>query len=86
MPTAQVKLKVPAVNTNMLLLFALIIVPVQAFWRHLCFGELGTGRVDPIMAPGTPSGHAHVLFGASSQYYPTALLVPLSLMSYRSGS
>lgn len=66
-------LRFSAASTTMLLLFALMTVPVQAFWRHLCFGELGTGRVDPIMAPGTPSGHAHVLFGASSKFWPPDL-------------
>lgn len=73
MPAARVKLKLSFVNPVMLLLLlAFTAVPVQAFWRHLCFGELGTGRIDPIMAPGEPSIHAHVLFGASSQYYPFA--------------
>ncbi|KAK5058852.1 hypothetical protein LTR84_011116 [Exophiala bonariae] len=66
MATPGVKMKLSAAKTIMLLLVALMTVPVQGFWRHLCFGELGTGRVDPIMAPGTPSGHAHVLFGASN--------------------
>lgn len=66
MPTARVKLKLNPINSIMLLYTVLMIVPAQAFWRHLCFGELGTGRVDPIMAPGAPSIHAHVLFGASS--------------------
>ncbi|KEF54554.1 uncharacterized protein A1O9_08996 [Exophiala aquamarina CBS 119918] len=66
MPTARVKLKINPINSIMLVYAAFMIAPVQAFWRHLCFGELGTGRVDPIMAPGVPSIHAHVLFGASN--------------------
>ncbi|KIW68215.1 hypothetical protein PV04_04175 [Phialophora macrospora] len=40
--------------------------PANAFFRHLCHGELGNGRVDPIVAPGNPSQHLHVIFGASN--------------------
>ncbi|OAP64637.1 hypothetical protein AYL99_00609 [Fonsecaea erecta] len=40
--------------------------PTHAFFRHLCHGELGNGRVDPIMAPGSPAQHLHVMFGASN--------------------
>ncbi|EXJ93519.1 hypothetical protein A1O1_01911 [Capronia coronata CBS 617.96] len=46
--------------------FLLNVAPTEAFFRHLCFGELGNGRVDPIMAPGQPSQHLHVSFGASN--------------------
>ncbi|KIW13665.1 hypothetical protein PV08_08856 [Exophiala spinifera] len=42
------------------------VVPANAFFRHLCFGELGNGRIDPIMSPGRPSQHLHVTFGASN--------------------
>ncbi|RVX68435.1 hypothetical protein B0A52_07435 [Exophiala mesophila] len=52
---------------NMVLVLVLLhLSPCHAFWRHLCFGELGTARVDPIRSPGSPSQHAHVLFGASN--------------------
>jgi hypothetical protein len=52
-----------------LTLFALLlrIGPAQAFFRHLCYGELATGRIDPIMSPGEPSQHLHVTFGSSGE-------------------
>jgi len=86
MSSARVKLKLNTFISVMLLYAAFLIVPVQAFWRHLCFGELGTGRIDPIMTPGTPSLHAHVLFGASSQYPPNPLLALLLLTICRHGT
>lgn len=43
------------------------VLPTHAFFRHLCFGELANGRIDPIMSPGHPSQHLHVTFGASSK-------------------
>ncbi|KIX09062.1 uncharacterized protein Z518_00140 [Rhinocladiella mackenziei CBS 650.93] len=62
------KFKVHHFTPNLLAiaLILLFIVPTEAFFRHLCFGELGNGRVDPIMSPGRPSQHLHVSFGASS--------------------
>ncbi|KAJ9638649.1 hypothetical protein H2204_004125 [Knufia peltigerae] len=42
------------------------VLPTHAFFRHLCFGELANGRIDPIMSPGHPSQHLHVTFGASN--------------------
>ncbi|EXJ91739.1 hypothetical protein A1O3_00289 [Capronia epimyces CBS 606.96] len=63
----KVKLKSLGAGPALLLVvFLLNTVPVHAFFRHLCFGELGNGRVDPIMSPGHPSQHVHVSFGASS--------------------
>ena len=47
-----------------------LVAPSDAFFRHLCHGELGNGRVDPIIAPGKPSSHVHVMFGASSECHP----------------
>ncbi|KAJ9504450.1 hypothetical protein H2202_000506 [Exophiala xenobiotica] len=44
----------------------LYVLPANAFFRHLCFGELANGRIDPIMSPGLPSQHLHVTFGASN--------------------
>lgn len=86
MPSTKVRLKVRLLSQVMLLLFALhFVTPVDAFWRHLCFGELGTGRVDPIMAPGRPSQHAHVLFGASGKFAFDVFCISL-LTLYRSQS
>ncbi|KAJ9604680.1 hypothetical protein H2200_010794 [Cladophialophora chaetospira] len=62
MANPRVKLKIGTV----LLAFLLMTVPAQAFFRNLCHGELGNARVDPIVAPGEPSQHLHVLFGASN--------------------
>ena len=64
MANPRVKLKLG----GLLLALLLLITPSQAFFRHLCHGELGSGRVDPIVAPGNPSQHLHVLFGASSKH------------------
>jgi hypothetical protein len=64
MAITRVKLKTFLV----LLSFYFLIAPTQAFFRHICHGELGNGRIDPIMAPGNPSQHVHILFGASSKY------------------
>ncbi|KAF4457032.1 hypothetical protein F53441_947 [Fusarium austroafricanum] len=38
---------------------------VEAYWRMSC-GIIQTGRVDPIIAPGTFSAHVHKLSGASN--------------------
>ena len=58
-------------NTTPIFLLSILLLtlvsPAHAFFRHLCFGELGTARVDPIVAPGRASQHAHVIFGASSK-------------------
>ncbi|KIX99495.1 uncharacterized protein Z520_05071 [Fonsecaea multimorphosa CBS 102226] len=70
MATTRVKLKAPAVGLAprmiLLALLFLLVSPTHAFFRHLCHGTLGNGRVDPIMAPGSPSQHLHVMFGASN--------------------
>ena len=68
MSTAKVKLKLHRFTPSMILLIlSIYILPAQAFFRHLCFGELGNGRVDPIMSPGKASQHLHISFGASSK-------------------
>ncbi|KAL4722163.1 hypothetical protein ACLX1H_010938 [Fusarium chlamydosporum] len=47
-------------------LFLLTLVAwVEAFWRMSC-SVIQTGRVDPIIAPGTFSAHVHKLSGASN--------------------
>ena len=67
MSNAKVKLKHYHFTPSMILLIlSIYILPAQAFFRHLCFGELGNGRVDPIMSPGKASQHLHISFGASS--------------------
>ncbi|TGO16122.1 hypothetical protein BTUL_0032g00860 [Botrytis tulipae] len=37
----------------------------DAFWRMPCRARSGLARVDPIINPGTPSPHAHVIHGSS---------------------
>ncbi|KAL2424314.1 hypothetical protein ABEF95_008525 [Exophiala dermatitidis] len=67
MAIPRVKLKSFALGPMALLItLFLYVAPAHAFFRHLCFGELGNGRVDPIMAPGQASQHLHVSFGASN--------------------
>ena len=39
--------------------------PAQAFWRMPCPGRLMTERVDPIVNPGTMSGHVHTIAGGN---------------------
>lgn len=41
--------------------------PALGYWRHLCHGQLGMARIDPMMAPGKPSQHIHNIQGASSK-------------------
>jgi hypothetical protein len=40
---------------------------VDAFWRLLCHGILGTARIDPIVNFGQIAPHAHNIAGASSK-------------------
>lgn len=37
----------------------------EAFWRMECRGRAGLARLDPIVAPGRVSQHAHAIFGSS---------------------
>jgi hypothetical protein len=64
MATFKTNLTIPVMTFVAILLYVL---PANAFFRHLCFGELANGRIDPIMSPGLPSQHLHVTFGASSK-------------------
>lgn len=41
-------------------------VEVDAFWRMTC-GTIQTGRVDPIVSPGSIAGHVHTIAGAKSK-------------------
>lgn len=41
----------------------------EAFWRLPCRGQAGVARMDPLVQPGGPSDHAHVIHGASSKYF-----------------
>ncbi|PYI07964.1 WSC domain-containing protein [Aspergillus sclerotiicarbonarius CBS 121057] len=36
----------------------------DAFWRLPCRGRSGVARMDPLMAPGKPSDHVHVVHGS----------------------
>ena len=66
MAALHVKKKVmnPIFVIMMMVMFA---HPTTAFWRLLCHGTLGYGRVDPIVSPGAASNHVHVGFGAQGQ-------------------
>jgi Domain of unknown function (DUF1996) len=74
------KLKLRTVDFLMILinLFHLL-TPALGYWRHLCHGQLGQARIDPMMVPGKPSQHIHNIQGASSksfsQYSRTADLI-----------
>lgn len=57
----------PSNHFFVLLSFFLLINPSLAFWRLLCHGQLGSGRIDPIVSPGKPSNHVHAGFGAQSK-------------------
>ncbi len=48
------------------LVFILSFDIVDAFWRMVC-GTIQTGRVDPVISPGTISGHCHTLAGPISK-------------------
>ncbi|KAI9813477.1 MAG: hypothetical protein M1827_004153 [Pycnora praestabilis] len=54
-----------AINNLALGLFASIVVPASAFWRMPCPGVLVTERADPIIDPGVPSGHVHLIAGGN---------------------
>lgn len=55
---------------NLVLLFIGLVViasiPVSAFWRLLCHGQIGVVRIDPLVDYGMISDHAHAVHGASS--------------------
>ena len=42
---------------------------VHAYWRMSC-GLIQTGRLDPVVNPGSLSGHVHKVSGANSQSPP----------------
>ena len=39
----------------------------DAFFRHICHGEVGVGRIDPIVSAGEASAHCHGIHGAQSK-------------------
>lgn len=41
--------------------------PIEAFWRLLCHGTLGTARIDPLVNFGEVAPHAHNIAGAQSE-------------------
>lgn len=43
---------------------ALLMGGVSAFWRMECRGQLALARIDPMMAKGETSEHAHSIFGS----------------------
>jgi hypothetical protein len=40
----------------------------SAFWRLPCPRQIGLGRVDPLVAAGAISDHAHTIHGGNSMY------------------
>ncbi|KAG8669333.1 hypothetical protein FPOAC1_008725 [Fusarium poae] len=52
-------------NTKRFLGLVVFVAWAEAFWRMSC-SVIQTGRVDPIIAPGTFSAHVHKLSGASN--------------------
>jgi len=49
-----------------------------AFWRLPCH-RAGAARVDPIISPGEPSAHLHILHGGKSMSSPPSMSSTLSL-------
>lgn len=44
-----------------------------AFWRLPCPRQIGVARVDPLLAAGAISDHAHTIHGGNSKYtYPSS--------------
>ncbi len=43
---------------------------VLAFWRLPCPRQIGVARVDPLVAAGAISEHAHTIHGGNSKYTP----------------
>lgn len=46
-------------------LAASLVAPAVAFWRMPCPGRLVLERIDPIISPGSVSGHVHTVSGGS---------------------
>ncbi|KAK5107029.1 hypothetical protein LTR62_001918 [Meristemomyces frigidus] len=46
--------------------------PVAAFWRMPCPGRLVLERIDPIISPGSVSGHVHTVSGGSGFGFNTS--------------
>lgn len=65
-------------TSNIILCVAVLLLTsspgVDAFWRLLCHGTLGTARIDPIVSHGEIAAHAHMIAGASSKSNPAQLL------------
>lgn len=57
-----------------MLVFFLLVANANAFFRHICHGEVGIGRIDPIVTPGAASAHCHGIHGASSKSHMPKLL------------
>ena len=61
------KVKMGSLYLTTVLFITFFLTPSLAFFRHLCHGQLGIGRVDPLMAPGKASQHVHNIQGAQSE-------------------
>ena len=52
------------------LLFLLTAVNIDAFWRMPCLARSGLARIDPLVAYGSISEHAHAIHGSSGTSPP----------------
>jgi hypothetical protein len=62
---AAVEMMLSFVPTSVVLAL-LLLRRVEAFWRMNC-AVIQTGRVDPLVNPGTVAAHAHTIVGGSSE-------------------
>jgi hypothetical protein len=60
---------------NMITMLTLFIFfyTALAFWRLPCPHQIGIARVDPLVAAGAISDHAHTIHGGNSMYMPIHL-------------
>ncbi len=66
------------VSPRVSILVAAAITPAAAFWRMECRGVAGYYRIDPLVSPGSPSGHLHAIMGSGGTFVSACLPVFLS--------
>ena len=54
-------------NTRLILLLLAYTCSVSGFWRLPCMKQTGIGRIDPLVAMGAISDHAHTIHGGQSK-------------------
>ena len=60
--------------TTALVIFILFYT-TAAFWRLPCPRQIGIARVDPLVAAGAISEHAHTIHGGNSKYIQIHVVV-----------